>query len=36
MYLASRAATSRWRVVMSVMVAFAIFSAKVFASRCFL
>ncbi|UCS15222.1 UNVERIFIED_ORG: hypothetical protein LA328_15600 [Hafnia paralvei] len=35
-YLASSAATSRCRVVMSVMVAFAIFSSLTLSSRCFL
>ncbi|MCD5913557.1 hypothetical protein LB365_12430 [Klebsiella pneumoniae] len=35
-YLASSAATSRCRVVMSVMVSFARFSALTFSSRCLL
>ncbi|MHC1795875.1 hypothetical protein LC177_22095 [Escherichia coli] len=35
-YLASSAATSRCRIVMSVMVALARLSARDFSSRCFL
>ncbi|MCC4942892.1 hypothetical protein KF608_11905 [Klebsiella pneumoniae subsp. pneumoniae] len=35
-YLASSAATSRCRVVMSVMVSFARFSSLTFSSRCLL
>ncbi|MBZ6040518.1 hypothetical protein LJD86_24380 [Escherichia coli] len=33
-YLASSAATSRWRCCMSVIVAFASFSSLTFLSRC--